>query len=311
MHTPAQQILRDRWRFIGAVAVAFAVVTAAVVLRSPRDFVAHASFLPDAANASRSQLTGLAAQFGITVPSNDRAESPDFFAELVQSRTVLDSAVARTGVTMKDTAGASSALARLLDVTDTDPAVQRDKVIDEIRRRLYVAVGLRTGVVAIDFRAPSRSVATMMVANMIGEVNRFVVAAKRSQAAAEGAFAQQRLDTANLELRRAEDSLVTFSEANRLAGAPRLQADRERLQRSIDIRQQVATTVAQLYEQARIDAQRGVPSIVQIEAPASLARPLSRHLLAKVALAALLGAAIALGGLMVVDGRTFHLGDDG
>lgn len=304
MNSPSQQILRDHWRFIGAIAVAFAAVTAVVVIRSPREFIAHGSFLPQGGDASRSRLTGLAAQFGINVPSGDRGQSPDFFAELVKSRTVLDSAVARGD---NDSTGAGSRsieLARLFNIAEEDPDVRHDRLIDAVNRRLLVIAGLRTGIVAIDFRAPSRQVATNMVANIIEQVNRFVVASKRRQAAEEGTFAQQRLDNANQELRKAEDSLVAFSEANRIAGAPRLQVDRERLQRSIDIRQQVVTTIAQLYEQARIDAQRRTPSIVLIDAPASLARPLSRHLLSKVGIAAILGAVFALAGLVADDKRT-------
>ncbi len=295
MNPNIQELLVRRWRFIGAFAIAFAMVTCVLVMLAPRSYVAHGSFLPQGGDASRSRLTGLAAQFGINVPSTDRGQSPDFFAELVRSRTVLDS-VPRLALPLTSYWRANGRLGQCSDIGDKDPDIRHDRVREAIDRRLLVTTGLRTGIVSIEFRAPSREAARSVVARLMEQVNRFVVASKQSQAAEEGVFAQERLDEAGQRLRSAEDSLVAFTQANLTMGAPRLQVNftSERLQRSIEIRQQVFTTITQLYEQARIDAQRATPSIVVFDAPSSLALPLSRHLVSKVGIAGILGAIVAL-----------------
>ena len=68
-----------------------------VGLITPPEYTARAVIFPQAVQDTRLQLAGLAAQFGVSVPTGGQgAESPDFYAELVKSRDLLQEVVRTT-----------------------------------------------------------------------------------------------------------------------------------------------------------------------------------------------------------------------
>ena len=77
-----------------------------------------------------------------------------------------------------------------------------------------------------------------------------------------------RLQEARKELDSAEDALQQFLEDNRTyQDSPRLVVQEARLQRRVDLLQQVYLTLAQSYERARIDEARNTPVINIIDSP--------------------------------------------
>src|SRR5665213_1769853 len=65
-------------------------VTVTILLLRHREFTSTASFTPQGRRApGGGNLTGLAAQIGIALPTNDAAESPEFYADLLQTPELL------------------------------------------------------------------------------------------------------------------------------------------------------------------------------------------------------------------------------
>jgi capsule polysaccharide export protein KpsE/RkpR len=86
-------------------------------------------------------------------------------------------------------------------------------------------------------------------------------------------------------LRASEDRLLAFSQANRrIQDSPDLIAQRARLERDVTMQQQIYTTLAQAYEQAKIEEVRDTPVLTVITPPEVPARPDSRRLAVKGAL---------------------------
>jgi uncharacterized protein involved in exopolysaccharide biosynthesis len=88
---------------------------------------------------------------------------------------------------------------------------------------------------------------------------------------------------------------MRFLESNRnYSGSPTLQATRDRLQRELSLKSQIHSTLTQAYEQARIDEVRDTPVITVVEAPEVSARPDSRRMVIRLAVALLVGLVLAV-----------------
>jgi uncharacterized protein involved in exopolysaccharide biosynthesis len=134
---------------------------------------------------------------------------------------------------------------------------------------------------------------------VVALINEFNLERRQSQAAAEREFTFRRLEEVRGDLRQAENRFEAFLERNRGFDSPSLLFEQDRLRRAVSLQQQLFTTLAQAYEQAKIDEVRDTPVITVIEAPETPIRPEPRGTVRKVVLAALggtlLGLALAFG----------------
>jgi uncharacterized protein involved in exopolysaccharide biosynthesis len=113
-----------------------------------------------------------------------------------------------------------------------------------------------------------------MSQRILALVDAFNLETRQTQAGEERRFIEARMDAARSELRAAEDQLRTFLQRNRdFRNSPELMLANERLQREVAWRQQVFTSLAQAYEQARIEEVRNIPVTTLIEPPAAPVRP--------------------------------------
>ena len=112
---------------------------------------------------------------------------------------------------------------------------------------------------------------------MIAQVDSFNLKSRQSQASAERRFTERRVAEAQAEARQAQDELQAFLQRNRdFRSSSQLNFAYERLADNVSLRQQIYTSVAQAYEQARIEEVRDTPVITLVEAPMLPARPDSR-----------------------------------
>src|SRR6266850_3586884 len=81
-------VLRNR-RLVLGVILAVAAIAVLRASLAPRVYASSGSFIP-AGRKAPSPVSGLAAQFGISVPGADAQQSPDFYVALLHSRTVQD-----------------------------------------------------------------------------------------------------------------------------------------------------------------------------------------------------------------------------
>src|SRR3989442_5561477 len=93
-------VLRNRYLIAGA-AVLVGVVVGLTVILWPSKYTAESSFILQSRPNLSANLTGLASQFGLAVPTGDANQSPAFYAELLQSREIL-SAVVDSPIGLRD-----------------------------------------------------------------------------------------------------------------------------------------------------------------------------------------------------------------
>src|SRR5687767_9103666 len=84
------EILVRNARPLILVPLLFATLAVVYTLAVGRTYRVEASFAPEASGGSMQRAASLAAQFGVSLGGNSQAESVDFYADLVRSRSILE-----------------------------------------------------------------------------------------------------------------------------------------------------------------------------------------------------------------------------
>ena len=287
-----------RWRAVVGIPVGVAVLAAIVSLILPSVYTARASFTPEAgSDGSSSSLGGLAAQFLGTAAAS--GGSTGFYADLVTSN-VIENAVLLTP--MHDPrATHPDSTATLLDILDIDPgdtavrlAAGRKKLADMVS----VTVSPESQILTVAAEARYPALAAAIANRILGLVDQFNREQRQTQGAQRRRFAEDRLADADAELLHAEEALRNWLEQNRAyASSPNLNFQYDRLERQVHLKEAVATTLRQEYEQARIQEVNDTPLITVVDsavAPTERSRPNRRVI---VMLAFLLAGVFTLVGL--------------
>lgn len=291
----ATTVLRHRRLIVMPPLVLFVLVVGFTLLR-PRTYSAGASFIPQSAASSLSRLAGFAAQLGVAVPGGEVGASPDFYADFLSSDQLLRALVDGPYTVTINGTEERGTLAQFYRITENDPAVAREKAVEALRDDFDVTTNVKSGIVSVSVKSRYPALALQVAEQTLTRVNDFNLQSRQTRAAAEREFIEGRLEELSAELRAAEDRLQSFLQQNReFSNSPQLRFQHDRLERAVQLQQQVYLTLAQGYEQARIDAVRNTPVISVVEQPILPARPDRRGTVIKGLLALVLGGLVGLG----------------
>jgi uncharacterized protein involved in exopolysaccharide biosynthesis len=253
------------------VALLTFLLTLGAGLILPRTFTVRAMLVADAGR-SGSVAGSLAAQFGINLtPAGGQIGAP-LLAEVVQSGPFL-----RRMVTMYvpvATGSDSLLLSEVLRAKGDSERERTEDALDLLREKLTAVVDRKTGALRVAVQLSDPRTAYAVAEAVLSGIQDFNVSVRQSQARAERIFSEERLAAARIELRSAEDSLQSFLRRNRSwRESPDLAFQQERLAREVSLREQVLVSLAQSYEQSRVDEVRDTPAITIVERPELPARP--------------------------------------
>jgi uncharacterized protein involved in exopolysaccharide biosynthesis len=287
-----EAVLRHR-RMILLICVVAALATIGFALSQDRTYESTASFIPQSRKVP-SNLASVAAQLGVSVPG-DNSVPPQLYVSLLQSRELLE-AMAETSFVAAGTS-TGRRLADVFKVRGKTPPLRLQNTVERLRKSINAAADQKTGMVSYTVASPDPAISQQLAGALLQGVERFNAQTRKSQASAERRFSEHRLSEVGEDLRHAENRLQEFMEANAVRTVPQLQMRQQRLQRDVDLQQQLYTQLAQAYEQAKLEEVRDTPVITLVDAPNLAAKPAPRGLLTKtvaaVILAAFLGMVIA------------------
>jgi uncharacterized protein involved in exopolysaccharide biosynthesis len=178
-----------------------------------------------------------------------------------------------------------------------------DAAVGSLAGAVGTSITPKTGSVAVTVMSSSPELAQQITEHLLEELNEFNKRRRQSRAVAERQFLQARMAEADAELKQAELVLTDFYTKNRgFDRSPILRFDEARLAREATRRQQIYASLAQAFEQAKIDEVRDTPVITVIEQPRASRGPSASNRSRRLAIAALLGvfAALGLAGLLEV-----------
>jgi len=303
-------LLRHRRVVLGVIVLTLGGVVGWTLMQR-RYYTATVAFMPRSAGGGPSELTGIAAQFGIEIPTFQGGQSTAFYADYLQSLAMLRAVVeSEFRIVEASSAGESDTmptltgdLVHLYEVRGDTYALGREAAIKVLRNTISVRTDLETGVVTLEVMAHWASLARDIAARMLELVVAFDNEQRQTQAGAERHFLEGRLRQVQYEVRASEDELETFLEENRDFGdSPQLRFEHDRLRRVVTLRQEVSNFLAQSYEQARIDEIRTTPVITIVESPVTPVLPNPRFLFLRGLLGLIVGAMV---GVLAALGREF------
>lgn len=267
-------LLKARRVMIGAVVVG-AVVALAVSFFIPVKYTTTFSFTPAAtSDEGGAGLAQLAGQFGVALGGlTGQGQPPQFYADLLSTREIL-SPIVRDSFAPTSDSTVKEPLAVLLHTDDKDPNRAFEGTLKELQETVVQAAvqSRTTGVVTVSVRTTSPQVSFALAQRLVASVNDFNARTAQEQASDERRFLEARLADEQTALRAAEDAQQHFLQLNRsISSSPELTFEMTRLQRNVDFHSGIVTSIAQQYEQARINEVRDTPAISLVDRP-TLAR---------------------------------------
>ena len=272
-------VLRRRRALIVGLMVLSTGASVVVALTRPTIYTSSAVFLPEIVDAERGGALSLARQLGVSVGGQDIRRTPSFYADLVTSVEVLRKTVTKSYARSQiDEGSRETDLVTYYEVKGRTEAQRIQRAVRRLREALSVGTDRETGVVRFSVATSDAQLSQGVAQSILSLVQNFDLATRQSQAGAERRFSGERQAEMTWELREAEDSLKSFLIENRLFNnSPALQFEHDRLQRSVTMRQELVTSIAQVYERARIEEVRNTPVITLIDPPRVPALPNSKR----------------------------------
>lgn len=290
----ANVLLRHR-RLVGGLSLLGVALAVGITLLLPRSFTSRSGFMPQTRSPTAA-LSGLAAQFGLALPTSEGGQSPAFYADLLESRTILGTVVDSHFEYQTVDGPIRRPLVELYKSKGRSPALRREAAIRSLEGNVEATTVQKTGMVNLAVTANRPELALQINQRLVELVNQFNLRSRQSQAGKERQFTERRLAEVRQDLRAAEDRLQRYLQRNRdYHNSPELTFQVDRLQREVDMQQQLFTTLAEAYEQAKIEEVRDTPVITVVQSPELPVRPDSRWLVAKALLGLLLGLLLGAG----------------
>jgi uncharacterized protein involved in exopolysaccharide biosynthesis len=236
-------------------------------------YMSQSTFTPEESGIGLGSLSGLAAQLGVNVPGGleGQSRSLDFYVRVLQSPAVL-TAVATTRYSFprrKDGSDSvSGTLFELYGVEEDTDAERVETMIKTLQPRISVSADRIARIITIRTKAPWPALSQQINRRMLAVLEELNTAQRQAQAATQRAFVEDRLGQALADLTLAETEHQKFLERNRtFASSPQLTFEAARLERRIELRQQVYLTLYQAFEQAAIEEARDTPVITVLDPP--------------------------------------------
>jgi uncharacterized protein involved in exopolysaccharide biosynthesis len=271
----ASTFWRRRWT-LAVGAVIGAVVAVLPTFFRPSTYSSVATVIPsNTQQGGDARLRGLASQFGLgNVPlgSGSSAASPEFIIRVASSMEVRRRLLADTLESPE--VGGRRALLDVIAPAEEGAETPRDRErrVRRGMRRLDRWVSMETsdrlGVVDVQVSTPWPTVSLAVAQRLLTELNTYNLELARESARDERRFAQERIAERDRRLRAAEARLAEFLRSNRQYGtSPNLMFEHERLQREVDLHQQVLINLIQSSEEAQLRELRDTPTLQVLEPP--------------------------------------------
>jgi uncharacterized protein involved in exopolysaccharide biosynthesis len=293
-----QLLWRHRVFVVCIVALTAGAGFAAARFRTPY-YIAQATIFPPPVEGSIGGLglagvAGIVGSLGLGTPATSLFPLYETFT---YSRSVI------TGLLNLplDEAGGTGTLLDRLAAPDPDANRRLDAAVENVRQRLTFNTDKKTGVVAITYLDHDPRIAAYVVNKVVEALDRFDVDVATKRAGGKRKFIEQRMGESSRSLANAEHVLEQFRQENlRIGNAPDLLFEQVRLQREVEIEQQIYLALRKEYELARIDEERSLAVVNVLDRAVPPVAPAGPSVVKFTLAAGLLGAAIVVGFLALI-----------
>lgn len=267
-------LLRQRWWILLPALALMLLLPAWAMLSAPdEEYEASSTFVSDDRSAP-DESSALARQLGLSRGASTPTGTPTYYAALINSRPLLRTVVAQPYRTVVDGDTVEASLVEIWGITRPTREAELRAAAARLSRAVETTVDRNTGFVTVTASAREPALAEQLADELIRSLQRYNVAEHRARAADEASFLAEQLAEAQLELAAAQDSLASFLRRNRSIGeASELMFRRERLQRQVELRQEMVLSLVRSLEQLRMEQARDMNIVRVVESADGSAVP--------------------------------------
>ena len=227
-----------------------------VLFISQSVYVSSAKIMSSGGSSSTSQLQGLAAQFGVSVPGGASESEQWVYTDLIKSRTLARVMLDRKFDTHEY--GPQKSLLQILTYGDEEPEFGPDTLIkmgtETYLEMIDVIQDKISSIYTITVNAFEPQFAADLCTALIEELDTHQRTYKTAKVKETRLFIEGRIVDVQKELEEAEENLKDFVNRNRqIQGSPALLLEQQRLTREATVLTGVFTTLKQQLEMTKIE----------------------------------------------------------
>ena len=216
-----------------------------------------------------SQAAGIAAQFGISLPSAG-SKQVWVYPEIVKSRTLARSMLKRKFDTVEF--GPQKTLFQILSQVSDDSgagyANRESKAVDNFLKMISIEEDAQTGIFTLIVMASEPKFAAEVNRVLIEELDSHQRKYNQSKNNETKQFILERITDTEKELMVAEENLKVFKDRNRrIENSPALQLEQQRISREVAVLTGVFTTLKQQLETIKIEGVNESSYVIILDAP--------------------------------------------
>ena len=243
-----------------------------------------------------SQAAGIAAQFGIALPTG-QSEAQWVYPEIIKSRTLARAMLKRKFDTEKY--GSQKSLLEILTGGNGNPEFDTDRLeiiaVNNFISMIELSEDIQTGIYTVTLGAFESQFSSELTAVLIEELDTHQREYNKAKTGEAKQFILERIVDTEQELQMAEEALKDFRDHNRrIENSPALQLEQQRLTREVTVLTGVFTTLKQQLESTKIEEVKESDYVVVLDPPETPLFPSKPNKKRIVILAGFLGIGLGL-----------------
>src|SRR5436309_5564616 len=261
------------WRLIAGASFSIGVATALFVLVLRERYESQFSFVPQAAaslSTARPSLLGLAQGLGLSSIASALGgnSTSDYYTSLLASRSLAERVLLHPfapGTDPRHPEATNLLIVFGADPDDFDRSL--DRGVEAFGKTVTATSDPVSQVVSVSVRLEGPILAHRVADIALEELNRLNTEINHRLAIAQLEFVTQQLRESRAALYAAEENLKKFQMANRTIAYPALVFEQGRLTRQLNLAETLYQSLAQQYQQSRLDAVKDLLSFAVLDRP--------------------------------------------
>ncbi len=232
-------------------------------------YTSTAKIMSSSSGGGMSQAAGLAAQFGIAMPTG-QSEPKWVYPEIIKSRTLARSMLKRKFDTNEF--GPQKKLLQILTYGKNAPQLGLDvleiRAIDKFLAMIDISEDIKTSILTLSINASEPQFAAEINGVLIEELDAHQRKYNKAKTSDTKRFIEERILNTEKELMAAEENLKVFMDRNRrIENSPALQLEQQRLGREVTVLTGVFTTLKQQLETTKIEEVKESDYVIILDPP--------------------------------------------
>ncbi len=276
--------------------VLVSIVSVYVFFLAPRVYTSSAKILPISENNSKlSNLSGLASQFGMNLPTGGEIQWDELYPEIVRSEKLMEILVQKSFQTEKYQD--EQTLLQLLDIENNyrDESSKLKLAVEDLKEMIIVQKDRLSPVVSLHVEAFEPRLARDLATEVIAESGKILLDLKTKKVQEKRIFIEARIVEVFNALQEAEKAEEQFRLENKnIIQSPTLTMKIKRLSREVELQNSLYVSLKSQYENAKIEEVQKAAMIQVIDGPLKPFRLTSPRIAISLILALFFGLSLAV-----------------